>query len=111
MSNIKVVRLISGEEILGDVEYDKKSKVYKINDLCQVATSYADANSATVSVGVAPYIPYADISDGIEINDGYVGFVVNPVNELLNEYNKVFGSGLIVPDSGISTSQGQFVKG
>ena len=110
-SKVKVIRLLSGEEILGEVEQDKKGGVYKVSNLCQVVTSYTDADAATANVGIAPYMPYADISEGIEIHDNYVGFIVEPVTALMNEYNKIFGSGLIVPDSGIQTpTQGKFVK-
>lgn len=111
MSNLKIVRLLSGEELMGDVTVNEDKSVL-IKEVCQIATSYADPSEATAKIGIAPYLPYADIdTDGIEIGPNYIGFIVHPVTQLLNEYNKIFGSGLIVPDSGISTSPGQFVKG
>ena len=109
---IKVIRLISGEELMGHVE--TKDGGYFVKNVCQIVTSYADTTSATARDGLAPFMPYTKSSDGIDLGKAYVGFIVEPVNELINEYNKVFGSGLVLPPSkpSIQTSSGShgFVK-
>jgi len=97
LTDTKVVRLISGEELMGIVE--ETDTHYKIKDVCQIATSYADPTSATARIGLAPFLPYTNAKDGIEIKKDLVLFVLTPVNELLNEYSKVFGSGLVLPSS------------
>lgn len=95
---VKVLRLISGEEIMGDVSEKEDGTIY-IKDVCQIATSYADTTTATARVGLAPFMPYTKSSDGITVAKSYVGFIVDPVNELTNEYNKIFGSGFVLPPS------------
>ena len=95
--NTKVVRLISGEELMGVISDTGES--YKIKDVCQIATSYADPTSATARIGLAPFLPYTTAKDGIEIKKDMILFVVDPVNELINEYSKVFGSGLVLPET------------
>jgi len=95
---IKVVRLLSGEELMGDIE-DKGEGKYFLKNACQIVTSYADTTTATARVGLSPFMPYTKSSDGIELEKAYIGFIVDPVNELTTEYNKVFGSGLVLPPS------------
>jgi hypothetical protein len=94
----KVLRLISGEELMGEVEEKEDNKIF-IKNVCQIVTSYADTTSATARVGLAPFMPYTKSSDGITVEKSYIGFITDPVNELINEYNKVFGSGLVMPPS------------
>lgn len=109
MSNIKIVRLLSGEELLGDVFLGEDGGVL-IKDVCQVATSYADPQQATAKIGIAPYLPYALMDNGINIQSHYIGFIISPVVELLNEYNKIFGSGIIVPKSSQGSFSSKFLK-
>ena len=94
---VKVIRLISGEELMGSVT--KTQDGYEIKNVCQIVTSYADTTTATARVGLSPFMPYSKASDSINVKESYIGFVVDPVNELINEYNKVFGSGLVLPPS------------
>lgn len=102
IANIKIIRLISGEELVGEVE--KKDDGYLIKNVCQIATSYADPSSSTARIGLAPFLPYSNIKDGVLIKESYVGFVIEPVNELLNEYNKIFGSGIVMPTANESAA-------
>ena len=102
IKDVQIVRLISGEELMGEVSEVEGGK--KIKNVCQVATSYADPTSATARIGLAPFLPYSNIKDGVTIKDNYIGFIVEPVNELVNEYSKVFGNGLVLPDSSLKTA-------
>jgi len=102
IKDVKIVRLISGEELMGEVTDTEDGK--KLKNVCQVATSYADPTSATARIGLAPFLPYSNIKDGVTIKDSYIGFIVDPVNELLNEYSKVFGNGLVLPDSSLKSA-------
>ncbi|MBA10360.1 MAG: hypothetical protein CMC73_04050 [Flavobacteriaceae bacterium] len=113
LKSVKLVRLISGEELLGEVTVLDSGNV-KLKNSCQVATSYADPTSATARIGLAPFLPYTNAKDGVEVQQNYIGFITEPVTELLNEYSKVFGSGLVLPDNALkaatSTSNHGFVK-
>ena len=92
MSEVKILRLTSGEELIGKVE--------QVDDV-----SYIIKKAAIIlpvgegRVGLAPYLPYCDVEDGIEILSRFVMFVVDPVTEFKNQYNSVLGSGVVVPDS------------
>lgn len=99
INDIKVIRLISGEELMGEITEDDED-TYRVKNVCQIASSYADPTSATARIGIAPFLPYTKVKDGLTLNKSYVGFVIEPVNELLSEYNKVFGSGIVLPPEG-----------
>jgi len=48
-------------------------------------------------IGFQPWIPLGE-DEEIFIKDQHIMAVVTPDTKLQNEYNRVFGSGLIVPD-------------
>lgn len=96
---IKVVRLISGEELMGNVTDLADGSGLRVTNVCQIVASYSDTTTATARVGLSPFMPYTLSSDGVDLKNHYVGFIVDPVNELTNEYNQVFGSGLVLPPS------------
>ena len=93
MSEIKIVRLTSGEELIAKVE--------QVDD-----TSYILKKPAILipagkdQLAFGQWLPYADIADGIEILSTYVVFVVDPMSEMKAQYNETFGSGLITPSKG-----------
>ena len=89
MSDVKLVRLKSGEELIG-----KWSDGHLDNPVILVPTGNG-------SVGLMPYMPYTSISDsGVDIPEDFVLFVLDLNDELFNHYNSQFGSGLVVPPTG-----------
>ena len=96
---IKVVRLISGEELMGSISELSDGSGWHLKNVCQIVASYSDTTTATARVGLSPFMPYTKSSDGLDLKSHYVGFIVDPVNELTNEYNQVFGGGIILPPS------------
>jgi len=92
---IKVIRLISGEELMGFLT--EKDDGWHLKNVCQIVSSYSDTTTATARVGLSPFMPYTKTTDGIDLKNSYIGFIVDPVSELQNEYNQVFGGGLVMP--------------
>jgi hypothetical protein len=94
MSEIKIVRLQTGEEIIAKCKENKDSVVLKKMAIIIPA--------GQGRIGLSPFLPYCDIPDeGMTFNKKHVMFIVDPVSEFINEYNTAFGSGLVVPDSGV----------
>ena len=52
INDIKVIRLISGEELMGEITEDGED-TYRIKNVCQIASSYADPTSATARIGIS----------------------------------------------------------
>lgn len=90
MSEIKIVRLQSGEEIICKCTINSKTGTVTLKKAAIIIPV------GQGKIALAPFMQYADISDGLEIKDQHIMFIVDPVDEFANEYNTGFGSGLVV---------------
>jgi len=91
MSEVKLVRMKSGEEIIGKYLINEDGSTHLDKPVILVPTGEG-------SVGLMPYMPYTSVSDsGLDIPEDFVLFVLSVHEELLNHYNAQFGSGLVVP--------------
>ena len=88
--NVKIIRLISGEELIGD--WNKETKTI-INPVVMVPIAKAQ-------LAFQPWIPYAEEEEVI-LKDQHIIVVLTPDTKLQNEYSRVYGSGLIVPEENI----------
>ena len=86
--NIKVIRLVTTEELIGEWDQEKSSI---INPVVMVPVSKD-------KIGFQPWITLSD-DDEIVLKDQHIMAIVTPDIKLQNEYNRVFGSGLIVPET------------
>ena len=86
--NIKIVKIISSEELIGD--WDEKRLIIT-NPVIMVPV-------AKDKIGFQPWITLSD-DDEIFIKDQHIMAIVTPDIKLQNEYNRVFGSGLIMPEN------------
>ena len=90
MSEVKILRLITGEECL--------CKAEKTDEGWNVKKSALIIPTGKGGIGLLPWMPYTTaFEDGFKIREQDVMFVIQPQEELIDEYNDVFGSGLIVP--------------
>ena len=86
--NIKVIRIVSGEELIGDWN-DEKSTITNPVIMVPVAKD---------KLGFSPWIPYVD-EEEFQLKEQHIVTILTPDNKLQNEYNRVYGSGLIIPDA------------
>ena len=92
MSEVKIIRLTTGEEILCKAE--KTDTGWTAKKAALIVPTGAG------SIGLMGWMPYTKTyKDGIEIKDEHVMFVSAPEEDLYNEYNSAFGSGLVVAKS------------
>ena len=85
--NIKVLRLVTAEELIGEWDQEKSSI---INPVVMVPVSKD-------KIGFQPWITLGQ-DEEIFLKDQHIMAIVTPDKKLQNEYNRVFGSGLIVPE-------------
>ena len=90
-----IVRLTSGEEIL--------AKVTEEDDHYTIDKPALILPTGNQSIGLAPWLPYADHDGPVKIGKNFVVFCIKPHDELANEYSTAFGSGLVVPPKGAVT--------
>ena len=85
--NIRVVRLISGEELIGDWN-DETNTITGPVVMVPIGKD---------QLGFQPWIPYSD-DEEMTFKEQHIMVILTPDNKLQNEYNKIYGSGLIVPE-------------
>ena len=88
--NIKVVRLISGEELIGDWN-DETNTITGPVVMVPIGKD---------QLGFQPWIPYSD-DEEMTFKEQHIMVILTPDNKLQNEYNKIYGSGLIVPEENL----------
>ena len=88
--NVKIIRLISGEELIGD--WNKETSTI-ISPVVMIPV-------AKDQLGFQPWITYAE-EEEVPLKEEQIVVVLTPDKKLQNEYNRVYGSGLIVPEEKI----------
>lgn len=95
--NIKVWKLINGEELIGDVanSYDQ---FVEVKNPAQIMLQRTEQG---VGVGLAPTMPY--VEGNFKIMRTAIAIEGEPNQQMANEYNRLFGSGIqVVPASALS---------
>tara|TARA_R100001082_G_scaffold81061_1_gene48050 strand:+ start:3214 stop:3540 length:327 start_codon:yes stop_codon:yes gene_type:complete len=95
---VKLVRLSSGEELISKVDINEDSITLKNPAILIPA--------GREQLALGQWMPYASYEKGVEIKNEFVVFIVDAQDELKNQYNTSFGSGLVVPTAGAGGIQG-----
>ena len=85
--NIKVIRMTTAEELIGEWNQEKSSIT---NPVVMVPVSKD-------KIGFQPWITLSE-DEEIFLKDQHIMAIVTPDIKLQNEYNRVFGSGLVMPE-------------
>jgi hypothetical protein len=94
MADIKLIKFTSGEEIICElISAGESAKVIKNG----VTLVYHQTKEGTVSVGFSPFMPYHDGT--IAVYDTSIAAVTDVKKELLSEYNRIYGSGIVLADA------------
>jgi hypothetical protein len=99
--NIKLIRLQTGEDLIADVTIDSDGDI-KLENPCMVYVRPNSTNTGA-SVGLTRWMPYAEAKT-FTIDTKWVVIVTDPATDLKNEYNKAFGSGIVVPPTSIQVA-------
>ena len=84
--NVKIVKLISGEELIG--EFDEKTNAIT-NPVVMIPVN-------DKSIGFGPWMPYSEDKSFI-LKEEQIQVIASPSKVISNEYNKAFGSGIVIP--------------
>lgn len=95
-SNIKLLKLISGDEIIGEVLSETNIEVV-IKNPVRVVIMPSKANPQTPTVGFAPWAEFSEDKQ-FSIHKAHVIVSMKPVQEFINQYNSMFG-GIVAPSS------------
>jgi hypothetical protein len=95
MTEIKVFKLISGEELIGSVEVTGMG--YTIES---PATILMQQTKDGVGLALMPYMPYTE--GKVILFSQSIATEGTPSTKMVNEYNRLFGSGIeIAPASAL----------
>lgn len=90
---IKIIKIITGEEIIGEVSENSDTITIKKPCILQIIPSRS--NPEQPAMGLFPYASYVD-NHSITLKNQDIIWKEDPVKELYNQYNSVFGNGLVV---------------
>jgi hypothetical protein len=96
-TELKIIRLMTGEEIIGSVT-DKSDYTITVKNPVRVVVIPTN-DQTTPKVGFAPFTQWSDDKE-LTLNRSHVTFIATPITEFVNQYNGMFG-GLVLPKSEI----------
>lgn len=91
MSDIRGFRLVTGEVVLANL-VEEKSDAYVIDDAAQMITQ--EIEPGRMGVGLQPFVPYA--KGKVTLIKYSVNAVFDLDSQVENEYNRIFGSGIVI---------------
>lgn len=98
--SIVVFKLVSGEEMIGEV-FNTFDKVEEIKNPAVVMLQRTEQG---MGVALMPYMPYCD--GNIEFNKHSIVATGEPSQNMVNEYNRIFGAGIqVAPASALAGLQ------
>ena len=88
---IKIVKLITGEELIADVTGNGVTMT--LSKPCALQMVPSRQNPDTPMIGMFPYAAYTE-DHCIDVDIDNIVWDANPVTELYNQYNSTFGTGI-----------------
>ena len=95
MINVKLLRLKSGEDIIADVTLVDTEDTIKVENPA-ILMPMGD-KGGQILMGFGPWAPFSD-DKKFEIPRDWIVFISTPGKDLINSYNQMFGSGIVVPN-------------
>ena len=90
---MKLVRLSSGEEVIGKVVENENS--------ITITDGYSLIPAGEGKIGFMPFMAYTKAKDGITIDNKFVLFIVDPVDQIVDQVREM--------DSGIQVASNKIV--
>ena len=97
---VKLLRLKSGEDIIAEHVQGKIGQNITIENPAMLMPM-SDGRGNQVQVGLAPWMPFS-AEKRFDIPSDWILLLTEPAPDIVNNYNQVFGSGIVVPK--VSTS-------
>lgn len=91
ISGVKIIKLITGEEIIGDTTQQGDNVT-----ITNPATVHlVPGESGRMGMAMIPFAPYAE-EDSFMFNLTHIMTAYTPGDDLRNQYSQRFGSGIVV---------------
>ena len=93
---IKILKLTSTEDIIGD--YEEKDGKCIINKPSKIVMFPAENNG--MGMAIMPWVPFSK-DDVISIKKECIMAIMEPADDMRNEYSQRFGSGVVTPPTSL----------
>jgi|TARA_R110002051_G_scaffold105703_1_gene178762 hypothetical protein len=80
MKEIKLIRLVSGEEIIAEISPVENTKDTLIKDAIVLIPA------GEGKIGIMPFMPYTKAKNGLTLRDKDIMFMVEPVEDLVAQF-------------------------
>ena len=93
--DIRVLKLITGEEVLGEVVLD--TAVIRVKN--PVGIAVVRGKDGMPNVGFAPFPLHADSKSGLTVDFDRQNVIYSyvPAEDFIKNYEQIFGTGIILP--------------
>ena len=97
MLGILILKLITGEEVLGEIESSSDTEFVILNP---VGIAVVRGPNGQPNVGFAPFPLHAEpMKDStVIIAKKHVVYSYVPAKDFIDNYNQIFGSGIVLPN-------------
>jgi len=94
---ILTLKLVTGEEVLGEIESESETEFVLVNPVGIAIVR--DPKTGQPNVGFAPFPIHAEQKTGatVALNKKNVVYSYVPAEDFINNYNQIFGSGIVLP--------------
>ena len=101
--NIKIIKLLTGEELIAKV-LPSSNDVVKLENPVRIVVIPPDPRmqfdpKKSANIGLAPWAEFTDDREFV-LDKSHVLAIMNPIKEFVNQYNTMFG-GLVVPTNNL----------
>jgi hypothetical protein len=93
---ILALKLITGEDVLGEIESESETELVLINP---VGIAVVRGTNGQPSVGFAPFPIHAEQKTDatVALAKKNIVYSYTPAEDFITNYNQIFGSGIVVP--------------
>jgi hypothetical protein len=93
---IIALKLITGEDILGEIDSQSETEFVIVNP---VGITVVRGKDGQPNIGFSPFPLHAEQKTGttVALAKKHVVYSYVPAEDFVNNYNQIFGSGLVVP--------------
>jgi hypothetical protein len=92
MSELRILKLISGEEIVGDLA-DESSESVTIQNPCSLGIMQSQTGPR---LNMMPMLLFSE-QKRVQLQKAHIVYIVSVAQEIQNKYNEIYGSGIILP--------------
>jgi hypothetical protein len=94
MANLRILKLITSEEVVGDIVASDNDQIVRMENPCLLGLTYSQNGKA--GLNMMPMLMFSE-QKVVEFNLSHIIYNVTVAPEIKNKYNEIYGAGIVVP--------------